>query len=76
MTVPTRVLLRWSLLTSCTSPPPAVESIPRLIDQVHFNGLKTIYSKHLVLFRGLELLDRDLNPWRVIGLVQHLSPPT
>jgi hypothetical protein len=27
---------------------PAVDSSPRLIAQVHFNGLKSLYSKYLV----------------------------
>jgi hypothetical protein len=46
---------------------PAVDSSPRLIAQVHFNGLKSLDSKYLVHFNGLSLLARGLNPWRVIA---------
>ncbi len=39
----------------------AVDSSPRLIEQVHFNGLKSRQVQGLVLFRGLDLLARGFN---------------
>ncbi len=50
----------------------AVDSSPRLIEQVHFNGLKSREVQGLVLLRGLDLLARGFNLWRVSGLVQNL----
>ncbi len=48
----------------------AGEWIPRLIAKVHLSGLK---SRLLVHLSGLDLLDRDLSPWRVIGQVQDFN---
>jgi hypothetical protein len=44
-----------------------------MVQELSFNGLKSLLGKLLVLLRGLELLARGLNPWRVMRLVQDVS---
>ena len=53
-----------------TSYSAARELIPLLIDQVHSSGLAYYLS---VLLRGLQLLARNLNPWRVSKQRQDVS---